>query len=225
MKRCPSCNVYVNTDRKTCPLCYDVLKDIDKVELDSPIYPDYIVKRKKSNLFLKIVIFVCLFTILSTLVIDLSTHQDGDDYWFPYAAISMVYVYILIKNSIMSKYNTAYRVVVQMLALSLLTFLIDYFSHSTGWSYNYVIPLLSVVSSFVIVIVALAKKGKYSEYIFCLISSLIIGVIPLILWSFKLVAVLWPSLVAACFSIMVFLGMIIFADKATKEEFDKRFHI
>ena len=49
--------------------------------------------------------------------------------------------------------------------------------------------------------------------------------IPLILWTFKLVTALWPSLVAACFSLMVFLGMLIFADKATKEEFNKRFHI
>lgn len=225
MKRCPSCNIKVNTDRKTCPLCYDILIDVDNVKLEEPIYPLYSLKKNKKNLFIKTIIFVCLLTSIVTLFINLITRKEGESLWFPYIAASMLYIFILIRNCILSKYNTAFRIVVQMISLSVLMYIIDYFSGYTGWSINYVIPLLSVVSSFTIVIVLLARKVKYSEYIFCLISSIILGTIPFILWVFKLVEVLWPSLFAVCFSFMVFLGIIIFADKLTKEEFKKRFHI
>lgn len=225
MKKCHSCNVYINTERKTCPLCYDILEDVDGKELEKPTYPLYSIKKNKKNLFIKTVIFICLFTTIITLFIDLVTRKSGEKFWFPYVGASMLYIFILIRNCILSKNNTAFRIVVQMISLSVLVYVIDYFSGYTGWSINYVIPLLSVVSSFTIVIVLLARKVKYSEYIFCLISSLILGTIPFILWLFKLVGVLWPSLFAVCFSLMVFLGIIIFADKATKEEFKKRFHI
>lgn len=225
MKRCPSCKININTDRKTCPLCYDILEDVDDKQLEKPIYPLYVRKKGKENLFLKSVIFVCIITTFLTLIINLVTRKSGERLWFPYVAASMLYVFILIRNCILSKHNTAFKILVQMLSISILVYIIDYFSGYTGWSINYVIPILSVASSFTIVIVLLAKKVKYSEYIFCLISSVIIGIIPFLLWIFKIVPVLWPSLFAACFSLMVFLGIIIFADKATKEEFKKRFHI
>ena len=34
MKRCPSCKININTDRKTCPLCYDILEDVDDKQLE-----------------------------------------------------------------------------------------------------------------------------------------------------------------------------------------------
>lgn len=225
MKRCPSCKINIDTNRKTCPLCYDILEDLDNEELEKPTYPLYVVKKNKGNWFLKSVIFICILTTLLTLMINLVTRKDGERLWFPYVAASMLYVFILIRNCILSKNNTAFKILVQMLSISLLVYIIDYFSGYKGWSINYVIPMLSAASSFTIVIVLLAKKVKYSEYIFCLISSLILGMVPFILWIFKQVWVLWPSLVAASFSLVVFLGIIIFADKATKEEFKKRFHI
>ncbi len=112
------------------------------------------------------------------MIINLVTRKSGERLWFPYVAASMLYVFILIRNCILSKHNTAFKILVQMLSISILVYIIDYFSGYTGWSINYVIPILSVASSFTIVIVLLAKKVKYSEYIFCLISSVIIGIIP-----------------------------------------------
>jgi hypothetical protein len=53
----------------------------------------------------------------------------------------------------------------------------------------------------------------------------ILGFIPFILYLMGLIDELWPSLAAATLSFVTIVGMIVFADKETKEELKKRFHI
>jgi hypothetical protein len=58
-----------------------------------------------------------------------------------------------------------------------------------------------------------------------LFDAIILGFIPLILWLFNIVDVLWPSLTAASLSFATIVGMLVFADKETQEEMKRRFHI
>ena len=132
---------------------------------------------------------------------------------------------MLIKYSIIYRGNPAKKIVIKMIALSILVVVVDFIARSTGWSYTYVVPFLSLASSATIGIILLTKSIRYSDYILYLFSSLLIGLIPFILWIFKLVKVLWPSLTAACFSLVVFLAMLVFADREIRDELKKRFHI
>ena len=78
MKWCEHCKVHVNTDRKVCPLCFNSLKsdagsDIsidNKVENDFKTYPSRKIKKKKKSIAYKIFAFLCLVSILTTLVFN-----------------------------------------------------------------------------------------------------------------------------------------------------------
>lgn len=225
MKRCLKCGVDINTNRKTCPLCYEKLIELEKDELEYTPYPEYKQPKKKTNFFLKSSVFLAISAIIITALINLVTYSPAGGWWSIYVLIAMLYFLVLVKSSILSYSNTAKKIVIQMVAISVFVVVIDFYTHSTGWSYVYGVPFLSLISSLTIGIILLTKTIRYSDYIIYLMSSLLVGFIPFILWSFQLVKVLWPSLAAACFSLIIFLAMLTLADRETKDEFKKRFHI
>jgi len=225
MKQCPKCGVSINTNRKTCPLCYEKLNDLDKEKLEYTVYPEYRQPKKKTNFFLKSTIFLAITAILITALVNLVTYNEESSWWSFYVLVSMVYFLVLINSSILSRGNPAKKIIVQMITISVLVVMVDFIAHSTGWSYTYVVPFLSLASSVTIGIILLTKSIRYSDYIIYLLSSLFIGLIPFVLWIFKLVPILWPSLAAACFSLVIFLAMLVFADREIRDEFKKRFHI
>lgn len=225
MKKCEKCNVYVNTQRKTCPLCFEPLTEMDKEELEYPVYPDYVPPKRKTNFFIKSMTFLAIASIIITAFINIATYTKETGLWFLYVVASVLYFLVLIRSMILSRSNTAKKILTQMVTLSALVVGIDLISNSSGWSYTYIIPCLSVISTLTIGIILLSKTIRYSDYIVYLLVSLLLGLVPFIFWIFKLVNVLWPSLMAASFSLVVFIAMVIFADESTKEELKKRFHI
>jgi len=225
MKQCPKCGINITTNRKTCPLCYEKLNDLDKEKLEYTVYPEYHQPKKKTNFFVKSTIFLAITAILITALVNIVTYTEESGWWSFYVLVSMVYFLVLIKSSILSHGNPAKKIIVQMITISVLVVTVDFIARSTGWSYTYVVPFLSLASSATIGIILLTKSIRYSDYIIYLLSSLFIGLIPFVLWIFKLVPILWPSLAAACFSLVIFLAMLVFADRETRDEFKKRFHI
>ncbi|MDD3107529.1 MAG: DUF6320 domain-containing protein [Bacilli bacterium] len=225
MKQCPKCNVNIHTNRKTCPLCYEKLVDLDKEKLEYTIYPEYRQPKKKTNFFVRSTVFLAITAIIITTLVNAVTYTKESSWWSFYVLVSMLYFLVLIKSSIVSRANPARKIVIQMVTISILVLAVDFIARSTGWSYTYVVPFLSVASSATIAIILLTKSIRYSDYIIYLLSSLFIGLIPFVLWIFKLVKILWPSLAAACFSLVILLAMLFFADREIRDEFKKRFHI
>ena len=59
MKHCNKCNLDVNTFKKTCPLCGELL-DSDSEQCDVVLYPKYKVKAKKKNMALRVILFLLI---------------------------------------------------------------------------------------------------------------------------------------------------------------------
>ena len=55
MKKCPTCNIYFDTDRKSCPFCRNVLEEISESKFQD--YPAYKESKNKKRLVEKIFIF------------------------------------------------------------------------------------------------------------------------------------------------------------------------
>lgn len=224
MKRCTKCNVNIHTDRKTCPLCNEVLTKINDLN-EEPVYPKYNYNDPRKSIFYRLLVFLSWSVIIVSVLTNIATLKNNNRPWSVYCVAGVIYLWILIRSTILSKNNIAMKLVVQNITSSLLVYLIDYLSGSVGWSLNYVIPALSVAATFSIVIILMIKYIKYSDYILYLVSSICLGFVPLGLYFFKLSTILWPSLASAAFSFVVILGMIVFADRETKSELKKRFHI
>lgn len=224
MKKCLECKVYVDTERKTCPLCGSVLEGNEN-ESTSVGYPKYQQLPKKKNYVLRTFVFLTITGILVCALINFLTYSETPVLWAAYPIIGSIYMWILIRFTIISRKNASFKLLIQMITLSLVVYGIDYFTKNEGWALNYVVPFLSIASTLMIAIILMARKMKFGEYIFNLFASIILGFIPFILWITKVCTVSWPSFTAAVVSIVTLIGMIIFADKEIKEEFKKRFNI
>lgn len=225
MKKCLKCNVYFLTERKSCPLCNEILEEIDKNEIEYPVYPKPIKKPRKENRFVQVLSFFSVLSILASGLVNIFTYSANPHIWSPIVLLSIVYLWILLRATLRGKGYVPMRLIVQMLALSVLNYGIDYFSESTGWSLNYVIPFLSMAALIAIITMLVINSVQIGHYVMYAVAASIFGFIPFILWAFHVVDVLWPSLAAASLSFVTLLGMIVFARKDLKEEFKKKFHI
>lgn len=224
MKKCLKCNVLHNTTRKSCPLCFEILQDIDGKAYLGPEYPKPTPTPEKYNVLLRIITFLSIVAIFSSVLVNILTYKNSKSLWSLIVVLGVLYFWVLLRSTFKAKSNVPMRLVIQMITLSILVVAIDWVSGFSCWSINYVIPFLSMASLLAIISIFISKM-RSGEYLLYLLAAAILGFIPFILWLFDLIQVLWPSLAAASLSFATIIGMIVFADKETKEELKKRFHI
>ena len=225
MKRCNKCNLNVNSIRKTCPLCGQLLNDNKENSIDYYLYPRYTHEEKKANIVLKIVLFFSIVAIFIAVVINILTYKNSRSLWSIYVILGIWYGWILLRFTIMSRRNIAGRLLLQMLATSAVVIGIEKVSHGSGWALEYVIPFICIATTQAIVIILVSKKMRYNDYLLYLFVAILISFVPIILYWSGIVQVLWPSISAAGVALITIMGMLIFADRATKDEFKKRFHL
>lgn len=230
MKHCTKCNVNVETVKKLCPLCGELLIVIDDKDNEVALYPQYRVQAKSRNVVFRLFLFLSIVAIIVSVFININVIKDNNVWWSGYIVASILYLWILVRHTIISKSNFASRMVIQTVSLSCYMMIIDLLSRMPNeftltWSIDYVIPFITIATTLIILFVIVIRKIKYKDYLIHLFSSLVLDFIPLILYFVNVIDVFWPSAAAALVSIATIIGIAIFADKETKTEIKKRFHI
>jgi len=223
MKKCLKCNLEVNSVRKTCPLCLSIL-EADDLEYEKK-YPTPKFLPIKKSLLLRMLAFLSIVGIFSSIVINLMTYDKDETIWSVIVIFNIAYFWLLIKSTFKREGNVPIRLVIQTIAISLLVYVIDIFSGNKGWAINYVIAFITMASLLSIVSLSIGSKQRYINHFPHIITAILLGFIPIILYAFNLVDIVWPSLAAAFLSFITIIGIIIFGDRDTKEEIKKRFHI
>lgn len=223
MKVCQKCKVNVDTYRKTCPLCGQILHDDENNREYENLYPDYEFPNRKVNLVMRILLFASISSIGIALMVNILTFSGS--YWSFYVILGVLYAWILLRITIISRKNIADKLLIQLFALSILTYGVELISESSGWALEYVVPFLCIATTIAIVIIIMIKPMRYSDYVSYFLIIFLISWVPLILYFSSVINIAWPSVTAASFSLMILFGMITFADRATKDELKKRFHI
>jgi hypothetical protein len=218
----------------TCPLCTTVLKESDKETTLKPSkFPPYkssdAVKR---NFVLRLLLFISIVVGGVSFLINMLLLETG--LWSLIVISGIIYLWILIKYTIMTNYNISLRLLFQAITVTLLVFAIERFIPSltlapigTRWALEYVMPFVMIATSLAITIIIFVRPLKYRDYVFYLFCMSILGFIPIILYLFKLIEPhgFIPSLICAAYSVITLLGMFFFGDRTTKDELVKRFHI
>lgn len=227
MKQCKHCKMNVNTERLTCPLCFNSLIVLEDTKEDFKLYPHRPKPKRAKNLFYKTVIFICLLSSLVTFIINALTFNEKQGWWCLYAVLSSAYVYYLVRGTILTHTNVIKRIWRQLLTVSLVLFAFDYISSEVRWSLGIVIPMICVATNVAIGITIICNHKHFRAGFNSVFLSLLLGVIPLIIYIFKIdyVVYLWGPIVSASVSIAIFLGIVIFGSKAMREELNKRLHL
>ena len=224
MKTCEKCQVSFSTNRKICPFCSEPLKKLEE-EGNVDRYPPFQLPSYKTNFLYKLFVFLAVSGMVISTLVNFFTRQPGDRIWALYVIAIVLYLWFLVKKTILSTVNVARRFVFQSIVLVIVAYLIDWLSSSTGWSLTYLAPFLTVASTLTIVIMIMVKKIRFSEDIIYLFMALLLGFVPLLFYFVGITDLLWPALLSSGFSLLIFVGMFVFASKQTRAELKKRFHI
>lgn len=220
---CKYCNVYVDSNLIRCPLCLRVISK-DTAISDS-LYPEYNMNEDAHKSHSKRRLFLFLSISISGLCFLLNLLTWSGQPWSLYIIVSILYAWILVGNTILSKSHTGVRILLQLVGISFVVLIFDIISGNLNWALNFVIPLLTIAAILLITINVHVKRMLWREYLLYQFIMILIGLVPIVLFLFGVIDVLWPSAAAVFSAVITFISMMIFSDKEFKNELAKRFHI
>ena len=131
---------------------------------------------KTSNLAIKIMGIVSILIILVCAIVNLCTSQKY--LWFLIVIAGIVYSWVTVLYSVHRNVNIASNVMVQLIAISIITICIDYIIGYSGWSVNLSIPIIIMVANTTMFILTISSFHKYKYAIYQLIIF-VLSIIPL----------------------------------------------
>ena len=213
--------IYSNNWGKELKVPSQISYEVEEVE-----YPDYAeaYKTSKKISMVKIVLFitVCLGIIFA--LINIFTYEINSFPWSVVADISLVAIWLVLLLSLSKRIKTGGKILGCFWILAFWIFLIDIFTGFGKWSTTYVVPFMTIIVTFLITLIALARRRLYKEYMGYLLIALFTGICPILLFAFFLSNLLWTCISAVVYSLLTIIGLLIFSDKNFKKEIIKRFH-
>ena len=224
MKYCKNCSLKFDSVGEKCIFCNSLLQDVN--EQRSSTFSNkkpksyYIEKVKKIIAFALIVIFV--------VSIFIENYLYNDRHYWLLTLFSCFYIYFVSSVSL----NVSKVLVAKIMNISFLTSLetigVFYFFdefNMKGFVFSYVYPgiiLLSLVS--IIVVFAITGKKRFHDQLIYIFINILWGLTPLIPVLCNIVNPTYISYICIAISALMLLGLILFSNKDTRDEFNRRFH-
>ena len=219
MRHCKSCKLEIENNLTKCPLCGTYTEET------SDIYNNDYPKVKISYLY-DLINKCILFFAISTSIVSLFVNRylASSTPWSIIAIVGVFYIYLSARLILKKGKNYGFFIMTQVVFVSVLTFVIDYFLGYLGWSVNYVIPFVIISGSIVITTISIIQPFKYKEYIIYLFIITLLGLIPLILIFSHVAKVYWTNAVCVLYSVLTVIGMLLFTHRRFKTELKRRLH-
>lgn len=218
VKYCNKCKIETDYSENICPLCQNVIEgSTDSV---FPFIPD---PYKENKMFFKILILVCILVSLCCIFLDIIIPIEVNFSVFVIAGI--ICLLLLLKIGLTKRYNISKTILWQVIIVSLLSFLWDYFTGFYKWSITYVIPIVCVIGSLNIIFLLKIFKIYIEDYLIYFIIVALLGFVPILFLVFNLVTTDIPSLICIFISAILFILMIVFKKNDIIDELRRRLHI
>ena len=186
------------------------------------IYPKKL-SSKKGELILKICIISSIVMAILLFVINkVLTPQ------IPWAALTnagIVYIWVTVLYAINKNINIAGHVLVQTIAISVLTVYIDYMLGFKGWSINIAIPILIIISNITMLVLTIVSHKKYIKYAIYQLMIVIFSMIPVALMYKNYIDNKVLTVVATGISILNLILTLTLCAKDVKEAIIRKFHM
>ena len=186
------------------------------------IYPEKI-KAKKSDKIIKILMLVSVCVAILLLVVNKLTTPR-----IPWAALAnggIVYAWVIVIYSIRKNVNIAGHVLLQTVAISLLTVYIDYILRfKRGWSINIAIPIIIIIANITMAILTIVSYKKYIKYAIYQLIIVMLSMLPAILMAEHIVPNNDLNISAIVVSVTNFVLCLIWCAKDVKDAIVRKLH-
>lgn len=222
MKHCKNCGVDVNTHENYCPLCFN---KVEGENTNTPMYstspnkPKTIMKEHKTR---KIFELISLFIIAVCGFINV---QVGGQAWSVIVGIGIVYMWIMVRHTILSHRSSFEKVMLQLIGIVGLLLTTNLVTGGGLWFLEVVLPAVLIALSVVLdMVLFISKRRKQFELGFFIINVIIL-IVSIIFVStnfFQFKLLYWMLLLLNILSIV---GIMLFDGKNLRGELSKKFHL
>ncbi len=218
MKYCNKCHIKVQSSNDNCPLCQGII-------LDGPsddVFPFVPTVYKKYSFFFRLLVFISLS--ISAICVLINILLPTEVYWSVFVLAGFACLLILLRITIDKHKNIPRTILWQVVTISILSLLWDYFTGWRGWSITYIIPTICMVGSINAAIIVKVMKMYITDYLFYFLLTIFLGFIPAIFWFTGIVQVCYPSIICIFLNLLALIAMFIFSFDSVIEELKRRLH-
>lgn len=224
MKECNQCKIKIETHQSYCPLCHQTLTGFTDTNYEElyPMKPD--VKDHIPKRTIDIFFYISVLSIIVLEVINLATWNSG--FWSLIPIGAIIYVFTLIRFSVLSKVNSMKRITLTSLFLFLILLFLNYYTNrETLWSIDYLLPSIIMANNFTIMLIMLIRNKPFKEYVLSLFLLVLLSLVPLLVYYFGYTEVVIMPILTIAQGLLILLFMIVFYPRILKEVLQKTFHI
>lgn len=220
MKYCKDCDVHYDTPLESCLFCSSKLETIEGVESYYK-YTPYQSKSKGAKLIYRLLNYLNILSILTSLYIDLTFNKQMT--FSLYVISSNLYAMILL---MIIYYQPKWLTKLIMFTILTIAFVIGIgiIGSDYQWSIDYVFPLSIILNELMLMVLVIFNRKRWHEYVIFLLMVSLIGIAPFILNLTGVTVVTWPGIVSGFLSLAVWIGIFFLSSRSTKEELKRRFH-
>lgn len=186
------------------------------------IYPEK-VKAKKSDKIIKISIGISVGMFFILVLINKLTTPNIP--WAALANAGILYTWVTVIYSIRKNVNIAGHVLLQTIALSLLTVYIDYKLGLKGWSINIAIPIMIMIANLTMLVLTIVSYKKYIKYALYQLMIVLFSMLPVIFMTENMIQDKTLSVIASGISVLNFILCLALCAKDVKEAIIRKFHM
>lgn len=225
MKYCKQCKVNIADPTNICPLCQSVLEKKEGTEdITEGMYPVVGIHRKGYKFVLQVCAFVCLVAMVILAVVNYMTYNGL--MWSIISNGGILYLLVTLRFTLFNAHEGhTMKILMQVIAVMLLTLLIDYILGYQGWSVTYAFPTIVLVADVLIIILMLINKKTWHSYILLQMAMLVVSCL---VGLYLLLHPGSPGLLAGCalgVSAIMFLGTVCLGDARAIGEIKRRFRV
>lgn len=225
MKYCEVCKISVNTNKKQCPLCYDELEGEFKPEL-SQLYTTH---RHCDNYVRKNYFLYALFMFLTVSVLSICAFINlfaaPGDWWVLVVASAIIYVWILVRHTVISRRNIFEKAVFQLAGILGIVMAANYVSGGGNWVWPYVMPAAFITTTTVILIFSAVNK-KRNDYLLSMLVMLLHTIaISIILIATGVDDYKILNSINILYNTLFIIGILFFGFKTLKGNISKKLHM
>jgi hypothetical protein len=222
MKVCDACNVTVIAPRTRCPLCSAALTAREGDD-GREVYPLLPTSYNKYERFFRVLMFVSVAACVICVGVNLFKPQGG--WWSLIVVAGSLYMWIGLIYGVRRLHRLGRAILYQLVALAVVTVLIDHLYGQYGWAIDYVVPALCVAGMLSLSVVAAISPVGLEEYAIYVVVNALLGLAPLLFILLGLTDVTWPSIACLFVSLLSLVGVVIVGGKDMLQELKRRFHV
>lgn len=219
---CHKCKVKVAGSPQQCPLCQGDLTGPG--ESEGNIFPLIPSPSGSFKRLLSLIAFGTIAVAAISVAVNIALPDSGV-WWslFIIAGLASLWLSFLMINR--QWWDIPKNIFRQLMLISLLVLLWDYFNGFYKWSLNFVIPILFSCSMVALAVFAKVRKLRVEDYSLFLGFISVISIFSLLLVLFHVVTIIYPALICFTLSIISLAFLLIFEGKSLWKELQRRMHL